>query len=184
MTALFQWLFSTWGVTGETVARAPGWAQGLFGGWLYVNGFVQGAAVAFVCSFTGRALGERVRLGKGFITGLAAGALVAFVLLAFFRVIDVMRFGQALTRPALGALTPMLILYLLAQALGAALAVGLIGEVLSGWRRALAFPGCALLYAVLFGRWTAVGIVNSVLFGLLLWWMREKKAGLRPPLDF
>ncbi len=41
LTALFQRLFAAWGIDGETVARAPGWAQALFGGWLYVNGALQ-----------------------------------------------------------------------------------------------------------------------------------------------
>ncbi len=184
LTALFQALFSAWGVTSETVTRAPGWARWLFGGFLYVNGFVQGAAISLAAVWIGRALGERVRLGKGLWQGVAAGALAAAVLIAFFRVTDVMRFGHALSSPQISVLTPMLMLYVLLQALGAVLAVGLIGQVLSGWHRVLAYLGCAACYAVLFGRWTFVGFLNSALFGLLLWWMREKKGGVAPAFGF
>ena len=184
LTALFQRLFSVWGVTGETVTRAPGWAQGLFGGFLYVNGFVQGAAIALATWLIGHALGERVRMGKGLAMGIAAGALVAIALVAFFRLTDVMRFGHALSRPVWSGLTPMLLVYVIAQALGAVLAAGLVGQVLSGWHRMLGFLGCAAAYAVLFGRWTAVGLINSALFGLLLWGTHEKKGEVAPAFGF
>lgn len=160
LTALFQALFAAWGIDGETVARAPGWAQALYGGWLYVNGTLQGAAIALVAWLIGRALGERARMGKGLWTGVFAGALAAGALIALNRLLDVTRFGHALSMPAFSALTPMLLLYVLAQALGAALAVGLMGEVLAGWGRALGYVGCAALYALLFGRWTAFGVLN------------------------
>jgi len=184
LTALFRWLFSVWGVTGETVARAPGWAQGLFGGWLYVNGFVQGAAIALAAVLIGRAMGERVKMGKELARGIAAGALAAIALTVFFRLTDVMRFGHALSRPVLSGLTPMLLAYVIMQALGAVLAAGIIGQVLSGWHRALGFLGCAAAYAVLFGRWTAVGLINSALFGALLWLTREKKGGIASAFGF
>jgi hypothetical protein len=184
LTALFQALFAAWGVNGETVARAPGWAQALFNGWLYINGLVQGGMIALAAALVGRALGERVRMGKGLWTGLLAGALAAAVLIALFRIFDVMRFGYALSKPSFSGLTAALTLYLLAQALGAALAAGLIGNLLSGWHRALGYGGCAVAYAVLFGRWTALGLINSVLFGLLLWKTREKKGGVAPAFGF
>ncbi len=184
LTALFQALFAAWGIDGETVARAPGWAQGLYGGWLYVNGTLQGAAIALAAWLTGLALGERVRMGKGLWAGVLAGALAATALIALFRLLDVMRFGHALSSPAFSGLTPMLLIYVLAQALGAVLAAGLIGQVLSGWRRALGYAGCAALYALLFGRWTAFGILNSVLFGILLWQTHEKSGGVAPAFGF
>jgi hypothetical protein len=183
-TALFQALFAAWGIDGETVARAPGWARALYGGWLYVSGTLQGVAVALAAALVGRALGERVRMGKGIAAGLLAGALAAIALIALNRLLDVMRFGHALSNPVFSGLTAALALYLLAQALGAALAVGLVGEVLAGWRRALGYAGCAALYALLFGRWTLLGVVNSALFGLLLWHMREKKGGVAPAFGF
>jgi hypothetical protein len=184
LTALFQALFAAWGIDGETVARAPGWAGMLYGGWLYVNGALQGAAVALAAWLTGRALGERVRMGKGVAQGLIAGALAAAVLTAVFRLMDVMRFGHSLLSPVFTGLTPMLLLYVLAQALGAVLAAGLIGNLLSGWRRFLGYLGCAAVYALLFGRWTALGLINSVLFGLLLWQTREKSGGVAPAFGF
>lgn len=184
LTALFQALFAAWGIDGETVARAPGWAQALYGGWLYVNGTLQGAAIALAAWLVGRALGERVRMGKGLWTGVLAGALAAIVLIALFWLLDVMRFGHALSKPAFSGLTPMLLMYVLAQALGAVLAAGLIGNLLSGWHRALGYAGCAALYALLFGRWTAFGVLNSVLFGLLLWLTHEKKGGVAPSFGF
>jgi hypothetical protein len=184
LTALFQALFSAWGVTAETVSRAPGWAQALYGGWLYVNGLTQGAAMALAAWGMGRALNERVRMGKGTVLGLAAGALATVALILSFRLLDVARFGHALSKPAFSVLTPMLLFYVLAQALGAALAAGLIGKILAGWRRALAFAGCAAAYWALFGRWTAFGAVNGALFGLLLWGMYEKKGGVAPAFGF
>ena len=184
LTALFQRLFSLWGVTAGTVSRAPGWAQALYGGWLYVNGFVQGAAIALAAWLCGRALDERVRMGKGMALGLTAGALAAAALIGCFRLLDVARFGHALSRPEFSVLTPMLLFYAVAQALGAALAAGLIGKILAGWRRALGFAGCAIAYWALFGRWTALGAVNGALFGLLLWGMYEKKGGVAPAFGF
>jgi hypothetical protein len=184
LTALFQALFAAWGVNGETVARAPGWARGLFNGWLYVNGTVQGAAIALAAVWIGSALGERVRMGKGLWMGLIAGALAAVVLIVMSRLLDVMRFGHALSSPDVSGLTAALTMYLLAQALGAALATGLIGQILSGWHRYWGYLGCAALYALLFGRWTAIGVVNSALFGLLLWHIREKNGGVAPAFGF
>lgn len=184
ITALFQTLFAAWGVNGETVSRAPGWAQGLFGGWLYISGIAQGAMVALAAALTGRGIGERARMGKGLFKGALAGALAAAALIALFRLLDVMRFGYALTKPALSGLTGILALYALAQALGAALAVGLIGQILSGWHRILGYLGCAAAYAALFGRWTALGLVNGALFGLLLWQAREKSGGVAPAFGF
>lgn len=184
LTKLFERLFSIWGVTGENVGRAPGWVQGLYGGWLYLNGIAQGAVIALAAWYSGRALGARIRMGKGLYTGLLAGALTAGILLAAFRLLDVMRFGHALTRPALSALTPMLALYVLSQALGAALATGLIGELLAGRHRLLAIAGCAVFYALLFGRWTPVSLAGGALFGVLLWLLREKKGGLAPAFGF
>jgi hypothetical protein len=184
LTALFQALFSAWGVTGETVSLAPGWAQALFGGWLYVNGFIQGAAISLAAWLCGRWLNERVRMGKGIGIGLLAGALAAAALVICFRLTDVMRFGHALSRPAFSVLTPMLLFYVMAQALGAALAAGLIGKILAGWHRALGFVGCALGYWALFGRWTVFGALGGALFGLLLWGMYEKKGGVAPAFGF
>lgn len=184
LTALFQALFAAWGVNGETVARAPGWAQALYGGWLYVNGALQGAAIVLAAWQIGRMLGEPVRMGKGIATGLLAGALSAMLLIALFRLLDVMRFGHVLSAPAFSTLTPMLLLYVLAQALGAVLATGLIGQVLSGWHRALGYGSCAAIYALLFGRWTVLGVLNSVLFGLLLWHARERKGGVAAAFGF
>ncbi len=184
MTALFGRLFEVWGVTSESAARAPGWAQLLYGGFSYVSGFAQGAAIFLAARLMGRALGARVEMGKGFHLGIVAGAGTAFGLLALLRLLDVMRFGHALTRPALSALTPMLMTFLVAQALGAAMATGLIGEILSGWHKAFAYAGSALLYALLFGRWTPIGLLSGALFGLLLWLMREKKGGIAPAFGF
>jgi hypothetical protein len=184
LTALFQALFSAWDVTGETVSLAPGWAQALFGGWLYVNGCIQGAAISLAAWFIGPLLGTRVRMGKGLFVGLLAGAVAAGVLLIFFRLTDVMRFGYALSSPAFSALTPVLILYLLIQALGASLAALIIGEILSGWNRPSALIGCALVYALLFGRWTPIGLAGGALFGVSLWLAREKKGGVALAFGF
>ena len=184
LTVLFQALFEAWGVNAETAARAPGWARGLFGGWLYVSGMIQGAAVALTAALTGRALGARPRMGKGLWLGLLAGALAVAALTALSRLLDVMRFGHALSAPALSALTAALTVYLLAQALGAAFAAGLVGEVLAGWGRLFGYAGCAALYALLFGRWTWIGVVNSALFGLSMWRVREKTGGVAPAFGF
>jgi hypothetical protein len=184
MTKLFQWLFPAWGVTAENVGRAPGWVQVLYGGWTYLNGIVQGAAISLAAWFIGPLLGTRVRMGKGLFVGLLAGAVAAGVLLIFFRLTDVMRFGYALSSPAFSALTPVLILYLLIQALGASLAALIIGEILSGWNRPSALIGCALVYALLFGRWTPIGLAGGALFGVSLWLAREKKGGVAPAFGF
>lgn len=184
MTALFGRLFDVWGVTSESVTRAPGWAQLLYGGFTYVSGFAQGAAIWLAARLVGRALGARVEMRKGLLAGIAVGVGVALGMLAILRLLDVMRFGHALTRPALSALTPMLMAFLVAQALGAVVAVALIGEILSGWHRALAYAGSALAYALLFGRWTPIGLMSGALFGGLIWLTREKKGGVAPALGF
>lgn len=183
-TVLFGRLFEVWGVTSENVARAPGWAQLLYGGFAYVSGFLQGAAIWLAARLMGRALGARVEMGKGLCAGIAAGAVAAFGLLALLRLLDVMRFGHALTRPAFSALTPMLMAFLVAQALGAVMATGMIGEILSGWHKSAAYAGCALLYALLFGRWTPIGLLSGALFGGLVWLTRENKGGVAPATGF
>ena len=166
LTVLFQALFEAWGVNAETAARGGG------------------AAVALTAALTGRALGARPRMGKGLWLGLLAGALAVAALTALSRLLDVMRFGHALSAPALSALTAALTVYLLAQALGAAFAAGLVGEVLAGWGRLFGYAGCAALYALLFGRWTWIGVVNSALFGLSMWRVREKTGGVAPAFGF
>ena len=184
MTKLFQWLFPVWGVTAETVGRAPSWAQLLYGGWAYLNGTLQGAAMALAAWLLGPALGARVRAGKGLSAGLLAGAAAAFALVLIFRLLDVMRFGGALSRPAFSLLTPLVMLYMVSQALSVALVVLLLGEILSGWHRLAAILGCALLYALLFGRWTPVGLASGALFGASIWLAREKKGGFAPAFGF
>lgn len=184
MTMLFGRLFEVWGVTSESVGRAPGWVHLLYGGFAYVSGFVQGAAIWLVARLMGRALGARVKMGKGLFAGIAAGAVVALGVLVLLRLLDVMRFGYALTHPKLSALTPLLMAFLIAQALGAVMAAGLAGEILSGWHRALAYAGSALVYALLFGRWTLVGLLSGALFGGLIWLIREKKGGVAPAAGF
>jgi hypothetical protein len=184
MTRLFQWLFPVWGVTAETVKRAPGWAQVLYGGWAYLNGALQGAAMALAAWLLGPALRARMRMGKGLGKGLLAGTAAAFTLILVFRLLDVMRFGGALSRPAFSWLTPLVTLYMVSQALGAAMAVLLLGELLSGWHRLAAIAGCGLLYALLFGRWTPVGFATGALFGASMFLMREKNGGVAPAFGF
>jgi len=184
MTWLFGRLFDAWGVTADTADRAPGWTRALYGGWTYFSGACQGAAIALASHFAGRALGARVKIGRGLGPGLMLGLAAVLAMLGVFRLLDVMRFGRALASPAFGALTPMLAVYVLAQALGAALATGLVGEMLSGWHRRWALGGCAVFYALFFGRWTPVALANGALFGALLWIAREKKGGVAPALGF
>ncbi len=184
MTWLFGRLFTAWGVTADTVARAPGWTQALYGGWVYVNGFLQGAAIALAAVLSGRALGVPVKIGKGLVSGLLLGLAAALAMPGLFLLLDVMRFGRALTSPVLTALTPMLMMYVLLQALGAALATDLVGGILSGWHRRWALAGCAAFYALLFGRWTPIALINGALFGVFLWLAREKKGGIAPALGF
>ncbi len=184
MTKLFQWLFPVWGVTAETIKRAPGWAQILYGGWAYLNGALQGIAMAAVAWLLGSAPGARVKMGKGFAAGLLAGAAAATALVVVFRLLDVMRFGSALSHPAPTWLTPLLMLYAVSQALGASMAVVLMGEILSGWSRLAAILGSALLYALLFGRWTPVGLASGALLGASMWLSREKFGGVAPAFGF
>ncbi len=148
-----------------------------------MNGALQGAAIALAVVLIGRALGEPVRMGKGLWTGLAAGALAAAALTAVFRLLDVMRFGHALSQPAFSALTPMLLTYALAQALGAALAAGLIGGVLSGcigfWAASAARPPTRCCSA---GgrRW---GWSIAFCSGRFCGWRAKSAAGSPPPSD-
>jgi len=184
LTRLSALMFSVWGVTAENAGRAPGWVQGLYGGWLYLVSLAQGGAIALAALLAGRSLGFRVRMGKGIAFGLLLGAGAAAGMILAFRLADVMRFGHALSRPQWSGLAVLLAVSAAAQALGAALATGLVGEALSGWRRPLALAGCAGFYALLFGRWTPAGLASGALFGLLTWLWREKKGGFSPAFGF
>ncbi len=184
LAGLFARLFEVWGVTADNVLRAPGWVRLLYEGWLYFSGLVQGGVLALTALLVGRALNVPPRWGKGLGAGALWGAAAALGMVLAFRLLDVMRLGYALTRPRFSDLTALLILSVAFQSLGAALATGLVGELLRGWRRASALVGCAAFYALLFGRWTPIGLVNGALFGLAAWLFREKKGGFAPAFGF
>jgi hypothetical protein len=184
LSAWMEGLFSIWNVTAENVARAPQWIQWLYAVWPLLISFVQGAAVWALALILARVFRADLRLRGGFFPGLAASAALTLAAVALFCALDVMRFGYALTQPQMSGLSALLLAAAAAQAAGAVFATGLIGAIASGWSRAASLAAAAIFYALFFGKWTPLGLINGALFGLGLELMREKSGGVAPAAGF